>query len=621
MTAPPTPPPGPPAPYRGLTARLAGIVRYPVKAMAGRPLPRVLLTPGQGLPLDRVVGLRNGTLAVRRHAGWTDSTAFLRLLKNASLARYALTLTEDAEDAEGTSVLRITAPSGDGITLRLHDGLPRPDDIERADATLRTWFPDGPNGPVATDAPGVSLWDWPSAAISIINLDTVRALSASAGVPVDHRRFRANLYLEGLGSWREFALVGRRVALGGAELEITQATDRCRATTVNPDTGLRDLNVPVLLASRFGHLYCGVYARVVKGGPVAEDDVLTVLDAPADPGTLPAAQPDWPRYATVTELRPESPTVTTVRLHDPAGLGAAPGQHLRIHLADERGPAWRSYTLTGTDPGAPAISVKRVPDGRISPLVHTLRVGAALRISGPYGSPLVSTDPSRPLFLGVAGVGVTPVPSILRWLAQTAPDRPVTVLNVVRTADDTPLWADVRVLLGGLTRGTGRLHVTAHGPVPPDARHGRPTEADYAELAADPDGEAYLCGPAAFVEAARAGLLAAGLAAGAITDEHFFSPVDLPLTDQPPPEPGPFTVRFAASGVESTWTADDGTLLDLGESVGIRLPSACRAGACGTCLQPVDGDRAHLITPGLPVPPGHALLCCAVPTGPLTVDA
>lgn len=324
----------------------------------------------------------------------------------------------------------------------------------------------------------------------------------------------------------------------------------------------------------------------------------------------------------MTELREESPTVTTVRLHDPAGLGAAPGQHLRVHLADGRGPAWPSYTLTGTAPGAPAISVKRVPDGRVSPLLHALRVGTPLRISGPYGAPLVSADRSRPLLPAVAGVGVTPVVPILRALAESTPDRPVTVLNVVRTPEDTPLWPDITALLAGFPRAAGRLYVTAaSGPLPPGARHGRPTEADYARLAPDPGGEAYLCGPGGFVKAARSGLLAAGLAADAITDERFFSPVEVPLTDRPPPAPGPFTVRFATSGAEATWTADDGTLLDLGESTGIRLPSACRAGACGTCLQRVEGATAHLIAPGLPVPAGHALLCCAVPTGAVTVHA
>ncbi|MFE4784020.1 2Fe-2S iron-sulfur cluster-binding protein [Streptomyces sp. NPDC056716] len=84
---------------------------------------------------------------------------------------------------------------------------------------------------------------------------------------------------------------------------------------------------------------------------------------------------------------------------------------------------------------------------------------------------------------------------------------------------------------------------------------------------------------------------------------------------------GECSTAVHAGGPGAPHTADDGTLLDLGESAGVRLPSACRAAACGTCLQRVEGATAHLITPGLPVPPGHALPCCAVPTGAITVRA
>lgn len=105
--------------------------------------------------------------------------------------------------------------------------------------------------------------------MSIINLDTVETMANAAGAPVDPRRFRANLYVSGLGAWRELDLPGHRIQLGGAELEITFPTERCRATTVRPGSGTRDLNFPALLASRFGHLYCGIYAKVVRGGPIA----------------------------------------------------------------------------------------------------------------------------------------------------------------------------------------------------------------------------------------------------------------------------------------------------------------------------------------------------------------
>lgn len=621
----------------GGTGWLAEIVRYPVKGMPGLPMARVTLTEGEGLPLDRMLGLRNGTIAARQKRGWTTSEAFLRLLRNASLARYSLSVHDrdepDTVRGHGASSrvpenrdrgaeLRIGSPSGETVVIRLTGGDPDPRDMIRAGASLRRWFPDGPAGPVTADSGGVSLWDWPQAAVSLINLDTVTAMAEAGGVPLDHRRFRGNLYVQGLGAWRELDLLGQRLRLGTAELEIIQITERCRATTVNPGTGVRDLNVPLLLASRFGHLCCGVYARVVRGGSVAPGDQVTVLDGRADPARLPPADPGWPRWTTLTENIRESPTVSTFRLSDPAGLPCLPGQHLRVHAHNERGPLWRCYTITGTAPHELRISVKRVDRGGMSDLLHEAAPGTPLMISGPYGAELIAPEPQRPLLLAVAGIGVTPVLPVLRSVLKNTPKRPVTVVNVTRTPSETPLWEEVCALLAQLPNGSARLYVTSpDGALPPGALRGRPTGTDLVELAADPLTRAYLCGPSGFVQGMRDGLRAGGLPAESISDEPFFSPRPVPLTDQPPPEPGPFTVRFAVSGVEAQWTAEDGSLLELADAAGVALPSGCRAGACGACRQRVTGRTAHLFEPGLPMAEDEALLCCAVPVTDLTVIA
>ncbi|NEC89951.1 MOSC domain-containing protein [Streptomyces sp. SID12501] len=471
--------------------------------------------------------------------------------------------------------------------------------------------------------------------MSVINLDTLQAMAEAAGVPVDPRRFRANLYVSGLGAWRELDLPGHRIRLGGAELEITFPTERCRATTVRPGSATRDLNVPALLASRFGHLYCGIYARVVRGGPITVGDrfvdggpAATVRTPGPGPGpgssryAARLAEPGRPRYAELIGRTEESPTVTTFAFRDPAGSRCRPGQHLRLHLTDENPPLWRCYTITGTGTAELRVSVKRVTDGRMSSRLHELPTGSRVLLSGPYGQELTTPDPHRPLLLAVAGIGITPVLPVLRSLLDTTPLRPVTVLNVVRTGAEVPLWDEVVELLAKLPDGTSRLYVTSPGErLPDDARAGRPTAADLRALSAEGTVEAYLCGPEGFVDSVRTALMAAGVPADSITDEHFYSPRPARLDERPPPAAGPFTVRYTVSGVSTTWTPDNGTLLDAAESAGLRLPSACRAGACGTCRQRVTGPVAHLSEPTVPPGTGQALLCCAVPAGDVDVHA
>ncbi|WP_329026454.1 MOSC domain-containing protein [Streptomyces sp. NBC_00690] len=604
-------------------ARLTEIARYPVKGFQGHALPAVTLTPGRGLPMDRVCGLLNGEVAATVEDGWISSLAFLRLVRNAEIARYRVALVDD--DPAGAGALSISAPDGRSVEIRTGmDGGPDATELKKANSELAGWFPAGPLGPVQLTRPRAPVWDWPYAAISLINLDTLDDMAAVSGVAIDPRRFRANLYVSGLGAWREFDLVGHRVRIGDAELEVVQTTDRCRATTVDPDTGRRNLNVPVLLASRYGHMCCGVYARVVRGGTIAPGDALVDLGPLVDASTLPEPDPAWPRTAELIARTPQSPSVTSLTFGDSAGADCRPGQHLRVHLTDGQGaPLWRCYTITAATATSIRISVKQVEEGRASPLLHSLTTGSPVLISGPYGDELIDSDSRRPLVLACAGIGITPVLPVLRQLIDENPTRAVTVINVVRSLDEVPLWDEALALMAQLPRASHRLFVTAHDPghtLPEGATPGRPTEDDLKGLAADGDVEVYLCGPEGFVQSVRNTLVQAGVPDDAIADELFYSPGEVSLAERPPPAPGPFDVHFAGSDLHTRWSEDDGTLLDVAEAAGLAPPSACRSGGCGTCRQRVTGAVHHLVTPSVPLEPGQALLCCAVPTGSVSVQ-
>ena len=68
----------------------------------------------------------------------------------------------------------------------------------------------------------------------------------------------------------------RDYAPGSVEQDLHRDA-RCSATTANPVTGKTDVEVPKLLHSEFGHTDFGLYAQVVKSGPVRNGDPVRVL--------------------------------------------------------------------------------------------------------------------------------------------------------------------------------------------------------------------------------------------------------------------------------------------------------------------------------------------------------
>lgn len=610
-------------------ARLTGIVRYPVKGWRGENLDAAPLTPGTGLAYDRAFAIENGTKPTA--GGWTSREAFLHLARDTELIRHSATI---ADTAAGP-VLRLGVPGAGAFEVRL-TGEHRAADLDAVNDVLARVLPPGRAGPVRLTMPGVGMWDYEDTALSLINLDTVDELSRRAGRDLDPARFRANLYVAGLGAWAEFGLIGRRIRVGSAVLEVMFPTDRCRATTVDPATGDTELNLPALLASRLGHMHCGVYARVVRRGRVEPGSTVAVEDGCDDrAGDAAVAYPStadsrrWPRRAEIVATEPAGDEVTSFWIRDPLGYAssALPGQHLRLHpdgVADT--PLWRCYTISATDRDTYRISVRR--DGTVSELLHdSYGAGSPLVVSGPFGRVTLDAAAGQPVLLVSAGIGLTPTVAMLRALASESADRAVRVVHVDRRPAPNGLWAEVESAVDALPGARAQRYVTrAGGPTPADApwRAGRPTAADLAAtVAALPERPtAYVCGPDGFYEDVRDALVAAGVDADEIRHEVFFSPATLRDEPRPPPEPGPYEVTFADPDDEDmtgVWEAARGTLLDVGESLGLPMPSGCRAGACGSCALPVSGTTAYVADPVVPAPDGTVLLCSAVPTGDVTV--
>ncbi|MFJ6486057.1 globin domain-containing protein [Streptomyces sp. NPDC091682] len=234
------------------------------------------------------------------------------------------------------------------------------------------------------------------------------------------------------------------------------------------------------------------------------------------------------REWTVTERVAETADCTTFRITPADGAPVPahrPGQYVSVQVELPDGARQiRQYSLI-TSPGSAvrAITVKRVhgpaaagPDGEVSNHLHArVHAGATLRVSAPYGD-LVLADSAAPVLLASAGIGCTPMLSMLEHLADTGHAAPVTVLHADRSPADHPLRGDHRALTHKLADASARFWYEESAE--PGDGEGR---MDLSDVPLAPGTRAYLCGPLPFMRAVREQLIAKGLPAADIHYEVF----------------------------------------------------------------------------------------------------
>ncbi|MEU9918578.1 MOSC domain-containing protein [Streptomyces sp. NPDC051001] len=602
---------------------LADIGRYPVKGLGGETLDEAFLGP-DGLRFDRLLGLANDVIPLQSFGSWTSYEAFHALDTRPDLGGYSARIsgpgTADAEVA-------LRARDGEELRLRLReDG--SLDDDEFAASRIQQWF-GSPGRTAHLVSSGSHLWDFADAPISIINLATVHDIARVAKTPLDPRRFRANLYVDGLPPWAEFGLLGTRLRIGEVDLEVLRPIERCRATAVDPATGNTEVNVPGILASHFGHPYCGVYAQVRTPGSLKVGDHTYVGPRRAltyvSQGLSQTEMASAPRIASVTSVHRPAVNATSIEFADPSpALAAArPGQYLRVHRTDLDAPGWRNYTISRAGDGPARITAEHREGGVVSPWLAALREDEQVLVTGPFGDAVIDAEADRTLLVLTAGIGITPALAMAHALAAARSERRVDFVHVVRDLGSLPHWDELQQAAARLNRGRLHLYVTRPRPedTVPEHHPGRPDGTLITGILTDPAStEVHLCGPTSFVNDMRAAITAAGVPANSIRYDAFYSPRTVDITPRPAPHAGPFHVTYQASGATAKWSPESGTLLDLAESQGLTLPACCRAGVCGTCAATVHGRTAYLVDPLVEPRDGQVLLCCSVPTADLVVD-
>jgi uncharacterized protein YcbX len=120
--------------------------------------------------------------------------------------------------------------------------------------------------------------------ISLVSRASLDRLGSEGGAdgPVDGRRFRMLLEIDGVGEHAEDAWLGTQVQVGDAVLQLNGDIGRCVVTTHDPDTGITDFDTLGALAQyrregRNEPLPLGVYGSVAVPGRVRVGDSVLPL--------------------------------------------------------------------------------------------------------------------------------------------------------------------------------------------------------------------------------------------------------------------------------------------------------------------------------------------------------
>lgn len=346
--------------------------------------------------------------------------------------------------------------------------------------------------------------------------------------------------------------------------------------------------------------------------------------------------PAW-RMVEVIEIQDESVDCRSFFLADPNGEELPyfqPGQFVSVRPAlGGSGRPTRCYSLSDApNPNWWRITVKRLssPDGLSDWLHNRVRVGDSLLLGGPYGEFVLDTSSNAPIIFLAAGIGITPLLSMLKHALTLAPARDIKLFFQIQDEDHWPFGQMIHAWQAACPKLQvvsyfSRIEPTGNKCLP-SVEHdcvkaGKFEVDDVFRSGIDrAHGDYYLCGPVAWMQRLTDDLIAGGIPAAQIRSESFGGVA--PVNESDTGDVQTWSLQFALSGLTIPSNTQSMSIWEAAHENGLELPSACHSGACGSCRMKLNSGRIKYRTePTCTVSQDEVLTCIAQPLGDVILEA
>lgn len=357
---------------------------------------------------------------------------------------------------------------------------------------------------------------------------------------------------------------------------------------------------------------------------------------PSSENSAPPLASNWRGQLRVGSIIQETPDVKTFRLL-PATNGHipftfVPGQFLNVAFLIGGARMNRSYSISSspTPRGHVDLTIKREPRGAVSRhIVDLLKVGDVIEAGGPVGNFTFDGTEAESVVLISAGVGITPMVSVARYLTERSWPGEIFFIYTCRTPADFILESEV----AALQLRNPKLHVAVTMSRPEGTNWEGPRGHLTKELLARTvpglaTRRIHICGPQAMMDSAKALLAELGVPPEQVKSEMFGAtkpgPAAAGTTAKKTAAPTGPLVAFSKNGKSARIHAGQ-TVLELSEELGIGIENSCRIGTCGICkVKLTSGEVDMAVEDSLDAADktnGFILACQAIPKGEITVEA